>query len=33
MLFQDQIETTLRSLWFVGSALILWRFAMFWAAL
>jgi undecaprenyl-diphosphatase len=29
--FQDQIETTLRSLWFVGGALILWSFVMFWA--
>lgn len=26
--FKDQIETTLRSLWFVGSALILWSGAM-----
>ena len=26
--FKDQIETTLRSLWFVGAALILWSFAM-----
>jgi undecaprenyl-diphosphatase len=33
LLFQDQIETTLRSLWFVGSALILWSFVMFWADL
>lgn len=27
--FKDQIETTLRSLWFVGSALILWSGVMF----
>ncbi|HEY4277306.1 MAG TPA: undecaprenyl-diphosphate phosphatase [Conexibacter sp.] len=33
VLFQDQIETTLRSLWFVGTALILWSFAMFYADL
>jgi undecaprenyl-diphosphatase len=33
VLFQDQIETTLRSLWFVGTALILWSFVMFWADL
>ncbi|MDO8185229.1 undecaprenyl-diphosphate phosphatase [Conexibacter sp. JD483] len=33
LLFKDQIETTLRSLWFVGSALILWSFVMFWADL
>ncbi len=26
--FQDTIETTLRNLWFVGSALILWSFVM-----
>ncbi|MBJ7332778.1 MAG: undecaprenyl-diphosphate phosphatase, partial [Solirubrobacteraceae bacterium] len=26
--FQDTIETTLRSLWFVGVALILWSFVM-----
>ncbi len=32
-LFKDQIETTLRSLWFVGTALILWSFVMFWADL
>lgn len=32
-LFKDQIETTLRSLWFVGAALILWSFVMFWADL
>lgn len=31
LLFKDEIETTLRSLWFVGSALILWSFVMFWA--
>jgi undecaprenyl-diphosphatase len=29
--FKDQIETTLRSLWFVGSALILWSFVMWFA--
>lgn len=29
--FKDTIETTLRSLWFVGSALILWSFAMWYA--
>lgn len=29
--FQDQIETTLRSLWFVGSALILWSAVMWFA--
>ena len=28
LLFQDQIETTLRSLWFVGFALILWSGVM-----
>ncbi len=28
LLFKDTIETTLRSLWFVGSALILWSFVM-----
>lgn len=33
LLFKDQIETTLRSLWFVGTALILWSFVMFWADL
>jgi undecaprenyl-diphosphatase len=33
LLFKDEIETTLRSLWFVGSALILWSFVMFWADL
>ena len=31
LLFKDQIETTLRSLWFVGSALILWSGAMLYA--
>jgi undecaprenyl-diphosphatase len=31
LLFKDQIETTLRSLWFVGSALILWS-AVLWYA-
>ena len=29
--FKDQIETTLRSLWFVGTALILWSFVMWFA--
>ncbi len=29
--FQDQIETTLRSLWFVGSALIAWSAVMWFA--
>lgn len=29
--FKDQIETTLRSLWFVGSALILFSGVMWWA--
>lgn len=29
--FQDTIETTLRSLWFVGSALILWSAVMWYA--
>jgi len=29
--FKDQIETTLRSLWFVGSALILWSGVMYYA--
>ncbi|MGP3967173.1 undecaprenyl-diphosphate phosphatase [Streptomyces sp. 6N223] len=29
--FKDTIETTLRSLWFVGSALILWSAAMWYA--
>ncbi len=29
--FKDQIETTLRSLWFVGSALILWSGVMWFA--
>lgn len=33
LLFKDQIETTLRSLWFVGTALILWSAVMFWADL
>ena len=28
LLFKDTIETTLRSLWFVGSALVLWSFVM-----
>jgi undecaprenyl-diphosphatase len=31
LLFKDQIETTLRSLWFVGSALILWSGVMYFA--
>jgi undecaprenyl-diphosphatase len=31
LLFKDQIETTLRSLWFVGSALILFSGVMWWA--
>jgi undecaprenyl-diphosphatase len=31
LLFQDEIETTLRSLWFVGAALILWSGAMWFA--
>ncbi|REE97026.1 undecaprenyl-diphosphatase [Thermomonospora umbrina] len=31
LLFKDQIETTLRNLWFVGSALILWSGVMFYA--
>ena len=31
LLFQDQIETTLRSLWFVGAALILWSGPMLYA--
>jgi undecaprenyl-diphosphatase len=31
LLFQDQIETTLRSLWFVGAALILWSLPMLYA--
>ena len=31
LLFQDQIETTLRSLWFVGGALLLWSGVM-WVA-
>jgi undecaprenyl-diphosphatase len=31
LLFKDQIETTLRSLWFVGSALILWSGVMWFA--
>lgn len=30
-LFQDQIETTLRSLWFVAGALIIWSGAMWYA--
>lgn len=29
--FKDTIETTLRSLWFVGGALILWSAAMYYA--
>ena len=29
--FKDEIETTLRSLWFVGSALILWSGVMYFA--
>jgi undecaprenyl-diphosphatase len=29
--FQDTIETTLRSLWFVGAALVLWSFPMAYA--
>jgi undecaprenyl-diphosphatase len=31
LLFKDQIETTLRSLWFVGAALIIWSGAMWFA--
>jgi len=31
LLFKDQIETTLRSLWFVGAALILWSGVMYYA--
>jgi undecaprenyl-diphosphatase len=31
LLFKDQIETTLRTLWFVGSALILWSGVMYFA--
>jgi undecaprenyl-diphosphatase len=31
LVFKDQIETTLRSLWFVGSALILWSGVMYFA--
>jgi undecaprenyl-diphosphatase len=31
LLFQDTIETTLRSLWFVAAALIVWSGAMFFA--
>jgi undecaprenyl-diphosphatase len=31
LLFKDQIETTLRSLWFVGTALILFSGVMWWA--
>ncbi|HET6531002.1 MAG TPA: undecaprenyl-diphosphate phosphatase [Actinoplanes sp.] len=31
LLFQDTITTTLRSLWFVASALILWSFVMWFA--
>ncbi|MTD47534.1 undecaprenyl-diphosphate phosphatase [Conexibacter sp. W3-3-2] len=29
LLFKDTIETTLRNLWFVGGALILWSFVMY----
>lgn len=31
LLFKDQIETTLRSLWFVASALLLWSAVMWYA--
>ena len=31
LLFKDQIETTLRSLWFVGASLILWSAVMWFA--
>jgi undecaprenyl-diphosphatase len=31
LLFQHQIETTLRSLWFVGAALVLWSVPMLYA--
>jgi undecaprenyl-diphosphatase len=31
LLFQDQIETTFRSLWFVGTALIIWSGPMLYA--
>lgn len=31
LLFKDQIETTLRSLWFVGSALLFWSGVMWFA--
>ena len=31
LLFQDQVETTLRSLWFVGAALIVWSAPMLYA--
>lgn len=31
LLFKDQIETTLRSLWFVGGALLLWSGVMWFA--
>ncbi|GGM12787.1 undecaprenyl-diphosphate phosphatase [Dactylosporangium sucinum] len=31
LLFKDQVETTLRSLWFVGSALILWSGVLWFA--
>jgi len=31
LVFKDEIETTLRSLWFVGAALILWSGVMFYA--
>ena len=31
LLFKDQVETTLRSLWFVGGALVLWSAPMLYA--
>jgi undecaprenyl-diphosphatase len=31
LLFQDEIETTLRSLWFVGGAMVLWSGVMWFA--
>ena len=31
LVFQDQIETVLRSLWFVAVSLILWSFVMWWS--
>jgi undecaprenyl-diphosphatase len=31
LLFQDTIQTTLRSLWFVGASLVLWSGPMFYA--